>query len=329
MNITLLGYGSQGRAHALNLRDSGYTVRLGLRPGPSFDQAEADGFAPLPPAEAVVGADLVSVLVPDMAQPAVLDQVLPHLQPGALLLFAHGFTVHYDRVALPAHLDVALVAPKAPGALVRREYEADIRRVKDLIARGETYQVNYTMRLEADFDGDPLGFFAAMARAQRSADHLAYLDFGDRAACSASPELFIRRCGRTLESRPMKGTRPRHPDPVNDADIVRELLESEKDRAENTMIVDMVRNDLGRIGDTGSLMTSALHTVESFSTVHQLTSTVEVQTDAGLFDVFAATFPGASITGAPKVNTAGFIKDAKPRRNSYAMYRLRLPETTI
>ena len=73
--------------------------------------------------------------------------------------------------------------------------------MKDLIARGETYQVNYTMRLEADFDGDPLGFFAAMARAQRSADHLAYLDFGDRAACSASPELFIRRCGRTLESR--------------------------------------------------------------------------------------------------------------------------------
>ena len=107
----------------------------------------------------------------------------------------------------------------------------------------------------------------------------------------------------------MKGTRPRHPDPVNDADIVRELLESEKDRAENTMIVDMVRNDLGRIGDTGSLMTTALHTVESFSTVHQLTSTVEVQTDAGLFDVFAATFPGASITGAPKVNTAGFIAD--------------------
>ena len=99
------------------------------------------------------------------------------------------------------------------------------------------------------------------------------------------------------------------PDPVNDADIVRELLESEKDRAENTMIVDMVRNDLGRIGDTGSLMTTALHTVESFWTVHQLTSTVEVQTDAGLFDVFAATFPGASITGAPKVNTAGFIAD--------------------
>ena len=80
MNITLLGYGSQGRAHALNLRDSGFHVRLGLRPGPSFDQARADGFEPVAPAEAVQGADLVSVLVPDMAQPAVLDQVLPHVE---------------------------------------------------------------------------------------------------------------------------------------------------------------------------------------------------------------------------------------------------------
>ena len=124
MNITLLGYGSQGRAHALNLRDAGFAVTLGLRPGPSHEQAVADGFSPVPPTEAVAGADLVSVLVPDMAQPTVLNQVLPHLSHGALLLFAHGFTVHYDRVTLPEHLDVALVAPKAPGALVRREYEA-------------------------------------------------------------------------------------------------------------------------------------------------------------------------------------------------------------
>ncbi|MEM9464902.1 MAG: bifunctional anthranilate synthase component I family protein/class IV aminotransferase [Actinomycetota bacterium] len=192
---------------------------------------------------------------------------------------------------------------------LRRGYEADIRRVKELIAAGETYQVNYTMRLEAEFSGDPLGFFAAMARAQRSADHLAYLDLGDRAACSASPELFIRRTGRTVESRPMKGTRPRHPDPAEDERLAAELTSSEKDRAENTMIVDMVRNDLGRIGDIGSLRTRDLHTVESYSTVHQLTSTVEVDTDAGLFELFAATFPGASITGAPKVNTAGFIAD--------------------
>ena len=82
MNITLLGYGSQGRAHALNLRDAGFAVTLGLRPGPSHEQAVADGFSPLPPTEAVTGANLVSVLVPDMAQPAVLNQVLPHLSPS-------------------------------------------------------------------------------------------------------------------------------------------------------------------------------------------------------------------------------------------------------
>ena len=122
--VTLLGYGSQGRAHALNLRDSGFEVRLGLRPGPSWKRAEADGFTPLFPEEAVLDSPLVCVLVPDMAQPEVLDEVLSLLDPGTLLLFAHGFTVHYERVRLPAHLDVALVAPKAPGALVRREYEA-------------------------------------------------------------------------------------------------------------------------------------------------------------------------------------------------------------
>ena len=121
---TVLGYGSQGRAHALNLRDSGVDVRVGVRPGPSWRQAEADGFQPALPHEAVQGSAVVSVLVPDMAQPAVLTDVLPYLEAGALLLFAHGFTVHYDRASLPDHLDVALVAPKAPGALVRREYEA-------------------------------------------------------------------------------------------------------------------------------------------------------------------------------------------------------------
>ena len=191
----------------------------------------------------------------------------------------------------------------------RSDYEADVSTVRELIAAGETYQINYTMRLEADFDGDPLGFFAAMARAQRSAEHLAYLDFGDRAASSASPELFIRREGRTVSSRPMKGTRPRHPDPQTDKQLAEDLLASEKDRAENTMIVDMVRNDLGRIAEVGSLRTTALHDVEQYSTVHQLTSTVEVDTDAGLFDTLAATFPAASITGAPKVNATRFIAD--------------------
>src|SRR5690606_34306400 len=92
------------------------------------------------------------------------------------------------------------------------EFQASVSAIRKRIAAGDTYQVNYTMRLHADFDGDPEGLFAALCRAQR-ADHLAFLDLGDAAVCSASPELLIRRVGRQLETRPMKGTRPRHPDP--------------------------------------------------------------------------------------------------------------------
>ena len=189
-------------------------------------------------------------------------------------------------------------------------YEADVAGLKGPIASGVTYQVNYTMRLHADFAGDSLGLFEALSRAQR-ADHLAHLDLGTAAVCSASPELFFHKNGRRISSRPMKGTRPRHPDPVVDAALIDELVSSEKDRAENTMIVDMVRNDLGRIAEVGSLHVPALHTVETYPTVHQLTSTVTADTDESLFDLFAALFPGASITGAPKVSTSRIIAEVE------------------
>ena len=123
--VTIVGYGSQGRAHALNLRDSGFDVTVGLRPGgPTEFKAKADGFTVKAPAEAVAGAELVAVLTPDMVQAQLYAEVLePHLPQGACLLFAHGFNVHYGQVAPRADLDVVLVAPKGPGALVRREYE--------------------------------------------------------------------------------------------------------------------------------------------------------------------------------------------------------------
>jgi para-aminobenzoate synthetase/4-amino-4-deoxychorismate lyase len=197
----------------------------------------------------------------------------------------------------------------------RADFEAAVARIKGHIAAGESYQVNHTPRLVADFEGDPEGLFAALCRAQR-ADHLAYLELGDHAAvCSASPELFLRRRGDRILTRPMKGTRPRHPDPVVDRDLADELVTSEKDRAENTMIVDMARNDLGRVARTGSVRTTALHTVESYPTVHQLTSTVTAHTDAGLRELLTATFPGASITGAPKVATTRLITEleSEPR----------------
>jgi len=174
------------------------------------------------------------------------------------------------------------------------DYEADVREIKERIAAGDTYQVNYTMRLRATFDGDPLGLFEALSRAQQG-DHLCFLDLGDAAVCSASPELFFTRTGSTLSSRPMKGAA--------------DLVASEKDRAENTMIVDMTRNDLGRIARIGSLDVPVLHHVETYPTVHQLTSTVTAESDASLTEVFQALFPGASITGAPKVSTSRIITE--------------------
>jgi len=123
--IAVLGYGSQGRAHALNLRDSGLDVVLGLRPGgPTSKKAKADGFTVVSPAEAVKGADLVAVLTPDMVQPALYkDAIEPNIKPGAALLFAHGFNVHFGQIKPREDIDVILVAPKGPGALVRTEYE--------------------------------------------------------------------------------------------------------------------------------------------------------------------------------------------------------------
>ena len=123
--IAIIGYGSQGRAHALNLRDSGFDVTIGLRPGgPTEAKAQADGFVVQTPAEAARDADLVAILTPDMVQKKVYEESIgPNMKPGACLLFAHGLNVHFDMITPREDLDVVLVAPKGPGALVRREYE--------------------------------------------------------------------------------------------------------------------------------------------------------------------------------------------------------------
>jgi para-aminobenzoate synthetase / 4-amino-4-deoxychorismate lyase len=191
--------------------------------------------------------------------------------------------------------------------VTREEYERAIHAIKDHIAAGRTYQVNYTYRLRAPFGGDPWTFFLHLARKQSS--YAAYLDLGRWVICSASPELFFQLDSETVLSRPMKGTAPRGKMLPEDQANIAWLHHSEKNRAENVMIVDMVRNDLGRIAQVGSVQVPQLFEVERYSTVLQMTSTVTAQTAVPFTEIVRALFPCASITGAPKVSAMRIIAD--------------------
>jgi para-aminobenzoate synthetase/4-amino-4-deoxychorismate lyase len=186
----------------------------------------------------------------------------------------------------------------------RTEYAAAITRIKDHIALGETYQVNYTLRQRSSFRSDPWEFFLATCA---DAPYAAFFDADAYSLCSASPELYFSMHGERITSKPMKGTAARGRTPAEDRANARWLYRSEKNRAENVMIVDMIRNDLGRIARTGSVGVPRLYAVERYPTVWQMTSTVEARTEAPLPDILRALFPCASITGAPKVKTMEII----------------------
>jgi para-aminobenzoate synthetase/4-amino-4-deoxychorismate lyase len=192
--------------------------------------------------------------------------------------------------------------------LSRDDYDRSVGHIRQRIRAGDTYQVNFTFRLEAGFDGSAEAFYRDLVNAQ-ACGYGALIDTGRFVVASASPELFFEwRHGRIV-SKPMKGTRRRGLMVSDDEEERAALESSEKDRAENLMIVDMVRNDLGRISRIGTVKVPALFSTEKYDTVWQLTSTVEAEPIArtSLTDVFNALFPCASITGAPKVSTMGII----------------------
>ena len=192
----------------------------------------------------------------------------------------------------------------------RARYDEAVARIREHIAAGDTYQVNHTLRLRSTVRGDERGLYRDLCFAQRGA-HAAYLNAGRYRVLSASPELFFRIDGDRLTTRPMKGTAPRGRWLDEDEDIRRALTSSVKDRAENAMIVDLLRNDLGRISRTGSVEWSKVFEPERFETVWQLTSTISstLGAGAGLVDVFRALFPCGSVTGAPKVRTMQLIAE--------------------
>jgi para-aminobenzoate synthetase/4-amino-4-deoxychorismate lyase len=188
------------------------------------------------------------------------------------------------------------------------EYGEAIRRIREYIFAGDTYQVNFTVRLHSRFEGEPLALFRQLVRVQK-ARQAVYVDTGRIVVCSASPELFFERDGLRIRSRPMKGTSARGLSFDEDRRMVDELRASSKNQAENVMIVDMIRNDLGRIAEPGSVHVSGLFEVEQYPTVHQMVSTVEARTGADLSRTVGALFPCASITGAPKVRTMQIIRE--------------------
>lgn len=192
----------------------------------------------------------------------------------------------------------------------RRDFGDAVDVVRGRIQVGDAYQVNIADRYDGSYAGTALELYGRLLATQ-SCPYGAYIELEDRTIVSVSPELFFRWSGDTITCRPMKGTAPRSADATADQRAERELLASDKERAENVMIVDLLRNDLNRIARPGSVRVPHLFTVEGYETVWQLTSTVEADVPAGidLVSVLAALFPCGSVTGAPKIAAMGIIDE--------------------
>ena len=207
--------------------------------------------------------------------------------------------------------------PAAPPVLETdidyESYRRAVGLIREYIASGDSYQVNYTFRMEGDFSGEPLRLYREIVRGQ-GASFNAFIDTGRFAVISASPELFFSLKNGLLTTRPMKGTARRGRWPAEDAEQIKGLKASAKERAENLMIVDLLRNDVGVVAETGSVKVDSLFDVETYPTLHQMTSTVSarLKEGTGLATVLAALFPCGSVTGAPKRRSMEIINELEP-----------------
>jgi para-aminobenzoate synthetase component 1 len=194
----------------------------------------------------------------------------------------------------------------------REAYEKAIARTVEFILAGDIFQANITQMFEAKIpEGfDPLAFYRVL-RLKNPATFAAFMDYGDIQIASSSPERLLRHDGVTVEARPIKGTRRRDGDPARDASLIADLTSSRKDRAENVMIVDLLRNDLSRVSKPGTVKVPVLCGLETYANVHHLVSVItsELKDGHGVGDLIGATFPGGSITGAPKIRAMEIIAE--------------------
>ena len=236
------------------------------------------------------------------------DRALSSYPAGELPLLWFGLFPPPDQVDLPDPDYSAYSLGEPVSSVGRPEYGQAIERIKHFISAGDTYQVNYTLRLQIPFSGDPWHLFLAMVRAQ-SPGCAAWMNIERYAICSASPELFFRLEGNHLTCKPMKGTVKRGRTQREDSSLADWLHHSEKNRAENLMILDMIRNDLGRVANSGSVQVRHMFEVERHPTLWQMTSTVSAECRESVLEIMRALFPCASITGAPKIRTAQIIAE--------------------
>ena len=201
----------------------------------------------------------------------------------------------------------------------KEDYCLMVKRAKEYIRNGDIYQVNLSQRFSTKISKKPYDIYEKLRKAN-PAPFSAYLNFDDIKVISSSPERFIKVCDGMIETRPIKGTRPRGTNPEEDKRLKEELLNSEKDRAELTMIVDLERNDLGKVCKIGTVQVDKLMEIEEYATVIHLVSTIkgELRDDVDIMDCIRAAFPGGSITGAPKIRSMEIIDELEPvKRHIY------------
>lgn len=237
---------------------------------------------------------------------AAFDSALTTHEPGEFPLAWVG--VFAKATEFPEHAGGSFVSEGWKPRIDKSEYDSAVSRIRELIAAGDTYQVNYSFPLTSTFSGDAYAWYRELFVAQ-GAPYSVYLDLGRHQVLCLSPELFFQRSGDRVVTRPMKGTKTRGRWLDEDRAHAEWLRESRKDRAENVMIVDLLRNDLGKVSVPGTVQTTSLFDIERFETVWQMTSTVEstLRSGTSLVELMSALFPCGSITGAPKIRTMQII----------------------